>query len=126
MTNQTLEQRRAAHALKAIQDLRDYGNCASYIDALPAAILNNGLGQALATELAGQDRGHKKLYELMQEWLCGNDPSAPYRGNPSLIEAITAGSESDYLRAQPEALAYLVWLKKFARAFLEPSGGRDA
>jgi len=124
----TLEQHRAAHALKQIKQLQSanhYGNFTSYVDALPAAILTNGLGQAMATELAGKDAGHKKLYEVMEKWLCGGDDASPYKQGENLIEAIANSSETDYLRAQPEALAYLVWLKKFARAFLEPGGGQD-
>ncbi len=125
---QTLEQQRAQHAWKAVQDLskfskKDLGNFSSYVDALPAAILMNGLGQAIATELAGKDSGHKKLYDAMQSWLCRGDGTAPYPNQTSLIEAISNGVEKDYLRAQPEALAYLVWLKKFSRALLEPTEG---
>jgi len=131
VSERTIEQRRASDALKQVQKLnveRDYGNFSSYVDALPAAILMNGLGQAMATELAGKDKGHSKLYKIMEAWLCGADKSAPYQGkanDPGLIRAIAEGIEKDYLRAQPEALAYLVWLKKFTRAFLEPSGGHD-
>ncbi|MGJ3241628.1 MAG: type III-B CRISPR module-associated protein Cmr5 [Opitutales bacterium] len=129
MSQSTLEQRRAAHALNEIKQLQSgnhYGNFTSYVDALPAAILTNGLGQAMATELAGKDKeGHRKLYEVIQSWLCGGDDTSPYKQGDNLIEAITNSSETDYLRAQPEALAYLVWLKKFARAFLEPGGGQD-
>jgi CRISPR-associated protein Cmr5 len=132
VSERTLEQRRAVHALEQVQALKvekGNGNFTSYVDALPAVILNNGLGQAMATELAGKDEGHKKLYKVMEAWLCGDDKSAPYRGkanDPGLIRAIAEGFEKNYLLAQPEALAYLVWLKKFARAFLEPSKGQDA
>lgn len=128
MSERTLEQRRASHALKEIKQLQSgnhYGNFTSYVDALPAAILTNGLGQAMATELAGKDEGHKKLYEVVQSWLCRGDDATPFKQRDNLIEAIANSSESDYLRAQPEALAYLVWLRKFARAFLESGGGQD-
>ncbi len=120
----SLEQQRASHALMAIEALAakpaELGNFASYIEGFPAAIRTNGLGQALASELAGKDRGHRLLYTAMQNWLCRDASSAPYQNKENLIQAITAGNESTYLRAQAEALAFLVWLKKFARANLEP------
>lgn len=120
---QTLEQRRAHHAWKTISEMKsnkkDCGNFTSYVDALPAAILMNGLGQALATELAGKDSGHKILYNALKNWLCGGDKSSPYSKEIDLIEAIIQGDQKQYIQAQPEALAYLVWLKKFSRALLE-------
>jgi CRISPR-associated protein Cmr5 len=35
------------------------------------------------------------------------------------MQAITEEDQRHYIRAQTEALAYLVWLKKFANAYLE-------
>ncbi len=135
MTMQTLEQRRAAHALKQINERKaagrknNYGNYVSYVSALPATILMNGLGQACATLLSQQDtKGHKELYEDLQSWLCGTDEAAPYRNagdaGTRLIEKITSSNETTYFRAQAEALAYLVWLKKLAKAFLDQGGNQ--
>ena len=45
-------------------------------------------------------------------------------GLGSLIDAIVKHGQAEYVHAQAESLAYLVWLKKFAQAFLK-SGGRD-
>jgi len=125
-STQSLEQLRAKHALEAIGNLNDYGNFLSYVNALPAAIRTNGLGQAMATERAGSkdDKGHGKLYKALNDWLCRDDSWAPYPRGMDLIEAIVKNGEAHYLRAQAEALAYLVWLKKFARAQLEP-GSED-
>ena len=39
------------------------------------------------------------------------------------MEAIIKNDEQAYLKAQTEAFAYLVWLKKFANAYLEK--GKD-
>lgn len=136
MSQQSLAQRRAAHALKRIEAHRDrnkgnpkpdYGNYVSYTQSLPATILMNGLGQACATLLSKAEddleKPHGLLYGDLQDWLCGSDPAAPYRnvqgGDKRLIEAIVRGSEHQYLHAQAEALAYLVWLKKFANAYLQ-------
>ena len=127
----SLAQKRAAHALACVQALEgrnDYGNYVSYVKSLPAAILMNGLGQALAMEKAGgsRDDGHKLLYRHMNSWLCneaweGVSPgweNGPYADKSDVLEAIFSQDEADYIRAQAEALEYLEWLKKFTVALL--------
>jgi|GEM_PF-345502 len=127
----TLEQQRAAHALNAVRELaaapfaKEYS---SYVESLPATIVMNGLGQACATLLAAAngsgDRGHaySALHGHLQSWVCR--PASPgnaegvYPGADSLIDAIVQNGQSKYVHAQAEALAYLVWLKKFSQAFL--------
>jgi CRISPR-associated protein Cmr5 len=123
-----LAQRRAAHALDRVKEreatgAKSYGNYVAYAAALPATILTNGLGQAAATLLAkkkpGGGDGHGELYADLQSWLCDTNPTAPFNNQPDLMRAITSVAPEVYFRAQAEALAYLVWLKKFAKAFLE-------
>jgi CRISPR-associated protein Cmr5 len=137
MSEQSLAQRRAKHALAAIRDLenKEYGHYVSYVNGLPAAILQNGLGQALATLIAGANKinesrrskdeeAHESLYRQISTWLCDPREDAPYSAKGDVLEAITQHDEDAYLRAQAEALAYLEWLKKFANAFLKrPEGG---
>src|SRR5579875_2869419 len=80
--NRTLAQRRAAYAIARIKEHQqqgNYGNYLSYVEALPAAIHANGLGQAIAMELAAKDEGHKYLASDVSGWLCGSDEAAPYR-----------------------------------------------
>lgn len=122
---QTIEQKRAKHALGKICDHGDLQDkYKSYVSALPANILQNGFGQAMAMELAadkGKNTAHKQLYDHIQSWLCGEEasnPNTPYKGTDSLILAIVQGSQDEYIQAQTEAMAYLEWLKKFAVAFL--------
>lgn len=128
MSAQTLAQRRATHALertrKHEQAGKDtYKNYVSYVESLPANILMNGLGQACATLLskAGGDlkEPHGLLYDDLQKWLCRDDATAPYPKAADLMQAICEKDQKAFLRAQTEALAYLVWLKKFACAYLE-------
>ncbi|GIX15056.1 MAG: hypothetical protein KatS3mg118_3015 [Paracoccaceae bacterium] len=123
-------QKRAEHALGQIAatSAGGYGNYASYVKALPARIIMNGLGQALAMERAGseKDPGHKLLYRHMDAWLRTGWEHSPYKGQPDILKAIVSGSEADYIRAQGEAMAYLEWLKKFAAAFLKEQEGDDA
>lgn len=126
MSEQTLAQRRAAHALKCINDIteKEPGNYKSYVSGLPANILMNGLGQAAATLRAGGKEAHLKLYEHLSTWLCGADEDSPYM-NGDLLKNITEHSEEKYLHAQAEAVAYLQWLKKFAVAFLNNDEGQN-
>lgn len=124
MVEQTLGQKRAAHALEAIKKLanqKNYGNFGSYVQRLPATIVMNGLGQAMAGELAAarcgtndDERAHKTLFELVESWL---QKSKAYP-EMDLMAAIVKGSQEDYVRAQAESLAYLDWLKKFSQAYL--------
>ena len=134
----SIDQLRAQHALNKIESLQgqDVKRYTSYVKALPANILQNGLGQAMATLLAASkgkpafknnevNEAHRLLFAHLQSWLCRNDPAAPYpcdqeptMEDTTLMEKITRGDEAAYIRAQAEALAYLNWLKKFAVAYL--------
>lgn len=121
----TIDQRRAAHALTQIRRMQTteetiQGHYRSYVQALPAEIISNGLGQALATHLAAGDGAHRYLYEHVGNWLCSEEPYAPYRAQAVVIDAICSGNVASYRQAHAEAMAYLVWLKKFAVAFLKP------
>jgi CRISPR-associated protein Cmr5 len=134
--SRTLEQHRAKYALGRIQHVQgftksdDKARYATLVRKLPTMILNNGLGQALAFLLAddeGKDKPSGGLYKHIEKWLSGPiDPDHParvYRGDtPSLIDQLINGDRAQYLRAQQEALALLVWMKKFADAYL-PKGG---
>jgi CRISPR-associated protein Cmr5 len=128
----TIEQLRAEDALaraKGLEaeptDLRK--RYRSYVERMGPAILMNGLGQALAAELAAAgtspkddgEKAHRRLYEAVQDWLCRGGGVYPSLGD--VLGAITEGDQEHYVRAQAEALAWLEWHKKFCRAFL-PSG----
>jgi CRISPR-associated protein Cmr5 len=128
MSKLSLDQLRAAHALARIEELGEKnakiaGKYVGYVKALPAAILSNGLGQALATELAARDAAHDRLADHVARWLL-EAPGSPYRPAPSdghakeLLGRIVTGNQRDYVWAQAEAIAYVGWLKKFAVAFL--------
>jgi CRISPR-associated protein Cmr5 len=126
----SLMQRRASAALQAVEsemNTKSANRFRQYAESLPAAIYMNGLGQAIATELAADDSSHERLADVIGAWLCGDDEVAPYRGaarnetgaGRTLLQSITQHNESTYLRAQQEALEYLTWLKKLARALIE-------
>lgn len=143
-TTPDLAQRRAKHALDAIKTYRDASPdlvsqkqkaaYVGYVKSLPAAIVMNGLGQALAMELSQGSKdtskgqgglspdAHRQIYLHLQQWLCGDDPQAVFRSTKPdgtiLLERLYDSPQTLYLRAQTEALLYLGWLKKFANALL--------
>ncbi len=137
MTSTTLEQQRAASALQRVNELA--GQCdafkklyRAYVDRLGPTIVMNGLGQALATEKAAagadptspREKAHDKLYEGLNRWLRRKDGGVYPASGPDLLKAIMTNDETLYLRAQAEALAWLVWHKKFCRAMF-PKGEGD-
>ena len=120
-----LRARAALTAVDGIEVLKGtqpgIGNYRNFVQSLPATILRNGLGQAMAMEKAGRakDKGHGLLFDQMQLWLCVGWAKSPYRSKPDdLMRAIVEGDQTAYVRAQAEALAYLDWLKKYAVAAL--------
>lgn len=119
--NQTLEQRRAAHAWQAVQAMKDRQGAEKYREQakkLPARIMTAGLGQALAFLAA---KGYSsELLEDIGDWVLDKRPSQsskkPKPPTDALIRRIIE-SDSEYLRqATAESLAYLQWLVRFADA----------
>jgi len=130
MDNQSIDMQRAKHAYKQVMDIQKntkYGHYVSYVKGLPATILQNGLGQALATLLAAakgkKEEPHRLLYNQIEDWLCKSNELSPYQSNGDnnnlLMQQITENDEDSYLYAQAEVLAYLSWLKKFSAAYLQ-------
>ncbi len=127
----TLAQQCAAHALGKVKNLEPkgvphYGHYVSYVSSLPARILTSGLGQAMAQLLAqakGNQTPHRMLYDHVQDWLCSK--RSIFGNETDLIRGIVNGDQDTYVRAQAEALAYLNWLKKFARAYLRRPDSMD-
>jgi len=137
----TLDLDRAKDSMGKVTEILDDGKLneewkdqyAGYVESLPAAIVNCGLGQAAATLLAAAKKKdgnsakdpHYVLYEHLQGWLCRPASSdAPYRGADKLMQAITAGDRNAYIHARAEALKWLEWHKKLAVAYLKkPKAG---
>ncbi|WP_077732700.1 type III-B CRISPR module-associated protein Cmr5 [Methylocaldum sp. 14B] len=123
MPVQTIEQQRAAFALEWATGANP-GQCGGRIsmelksaaESFPSLILKNGLGQAAAF-YKSKDDNHKKLYKLLSDWLTG--PGQAYAGQDDLLVGITRGAQYTYRAAQAEALAFLLWVKKFVKAYGE-------
>jgi len=117
---QTIQQKRACYALKRVKkivekDQQFKKEYKSYAAALPAMIHTNGLGQAAAF-YRSKGNAHLELYQLLSDWLCGENQ--PFAGRQNLLEGITASNMQTYRLAQAEAQALLEWVKRFAKAYL--------
>lgn len=112
MAMQSVEQDRATAALAWAENGVD-SETLSAANSMPAMILMNGLGQTAAFY---KSKGGKQeeLYTLLSIWL--KQPGKPYAGI-ELLDGITTGNAKKYRAAQIEALAYLQWVKKFAKAY---------
>ncbi|MBI4494104.1 MAG: type III-B CRISPR module-associated protein Cmr5 [Chloroflexi bacterium] len=135
---QSLEQQRAAQAWDCVRGVkeqayaRDYGSLARNA---PADVQANGLGQMLAFWRAkgcqngrpahGGDNAHYQLLEHV---------SGRVRSELRLVEAVDVlvwimneATTEHYRRATAEAIAFLVWVKRFAEAELptETAEGKE-
>lgn len=116
MTIQSIEQQRAKYALKKVQAVSptDYQEWLSRANEMPAMIQMNGLGQTVAFYLS-KGGVHKKMYDLLSHWLCMEIKTLP--SDNDLINGITQCDMHTYRKAQAEAQALLIWVKKFSKAY---------
>jgi len=127
----TKDQQRAAQAWKNISDVKAKafeGLYGGWVKKLPALILTNGLGQALAFLLAKGKRQEaaKTLYDHLSKWIMAE--VAQVQG-VKLLDWLIKHDSAHYRRATTEALAFVNWLKRFAEAELtivEPERGEEA
>lgn len=115
MAIQSIEQQRAKAALDWAEKDKTGLNkeLVSAAVAMPAMILMNGLGQTAAF-YKSKGGAQAELYKLLSDWL--KQPGKPY-ADKDLLAGITQGGAKTYRAAQVEALAYLEWVKKFAKAY---------
>lgn len=121
----TLEQERAAFALKKVDEVKNGKEKAKFktqLLKLPARLHNNGLGQTVAFYLsAGRGKPEFTICDWIETWL---RQQKIYEGG-TLIQGITGQNmppdeaESRYREASVEVRAFAVWLKRFAEAFIE-------
>jgi len=134
MSNQrTLEQKRADFAWQKIQDVKKnltqkaQEEYSSLVKKAPADIQTNGLGQTVAFWYAkGYEQGERKdggktphfqALNHLTEWL--KSPDALALPTDHLVKWVSETAKVDeYRRATTEAIAFLVWLKRFAEAEL--------
>lgn len=129
---QTLEQQRAARAWVDVSKVKgqDFkGKYGGLVRKLPAHVTGNGLGQALAflraksavkpgKQPSAENLAHGTAYRHLSSWVMSQlDPEGQKSGK-SLLEWLLEQNSDVYRRATTEALAFLVWLKRFAEAEL--------
>jgi CRISPR-associated protein Cmr5 len=114
---QLSEQARASDAWNNIEKVSEteekkYGTLAR---KLPALIQTNGLGQALAFLRAkgGKNKrdAHNVLFSHVSNWVV-----TQVDGSGDLLEWVIRQDSSQYRRATAEAIAYAMWLRRFAEA----------
>ena len=126
-------QARAGFALKQVKkyktdlDDKNLKEFKSYVQALPAMVQINGLGQAIAfcrshytatdTNKKGA-KAYKALYDIINIWLCDSD-FAVYSQGCDLLEAIIGNDMHKYRLAQAELQHLLTWLKKMTLALVD-------
>ncbi len=126
MSIQSRDQLRAKHALKKLEERQKSLNdkdIKSAVSDLPAMIHINGLGHAFAFFLSDPDKFPERIWlvNTVFDWL--KNHSGVYKSlsgeeNLTALKAVTLSSLTTHQIAQQEAQAYLLWLKKFARALL--------
>lgn len=110
-----LEQLRAAHALQHVGDLPKEA-----VNGLPGLILANGLLGTLAfcsAESSGANRGSQaKALQLAADFLAEQQvlPGRP-QSLEQWIDTLCKGSAAELQQVTDEVLAYLAYLKRFAR-----------
>ena len=116
---QTLGQQRAEFALEELAAVEgeDQEKFAKLTAGLPAMILQNGFGQALAFLMAKGKGHHNSAFDIMKKWLVQQD-ILQAGDTKEILKAISKMDQTDYLRAQTETLAMLEWLKRYANAEL--------
>jgi len=117
---QTLEQERAGRAWECVREVKDKEDYADKYGSLarkaPSLVQTNGLGQTLAFLLSkakGKDNEHQALYDHLSGWVTGQ-----MRWGKPLLEEVVSRDSADYRRATAEAMAFLIWLRRFAEAEL--------
>ncbi len=122
---QLIAQQRAAFAMKKMSEAKRktedvQKQIRTVANAIPAQIQRTGLGQTLAFALSKKEKadGHGWVFfqQLLQEWLC--EERKLYTGN-TLMASLCEGDMLQYQQAKAEAMALLVWVRKFARAMLD-------
>jgi CRISPR-associated protein Cmr5 len=114
---QSLEQKRAQAAWTAVKNVsekkKEYKALANNA---PADIQINGLGQTLAFWRAKGKGEHKAIYSAVSDWVTKQLKATHTDGLLGWI--MNEATSQQYRQATTEALAFLVWLKRFAEAEL--------
>ncbi|HLS05696.1 MAG TPA: type III-B CRISPR module-associated protein Cmr5 [Wenzhouxiangella sp.] len=119
MSMETLEQKRARHAWKAVSEARrslgpdEYTKYVGTAKGLPALIMNSGLMQAMAF-MHSKDKRHNVLAGQLRNWLHGqNDTPEDFSG---FMEHLSSCRPGEFQAITTEAFNWLKWLRHMAAA----------
>lgn len=116
----TMEQERAEGAWKRVKGVLKEKWKENYLplaQSAPADIQTNGLAQTLAFWKAKKEPHHLALYNHVSEWIM---EQLNQTGHDLLAWITDSNTTSDHYRqATVEAMAFLVWIKRFAEAELK-------
>lgn len=116
--NQNLEQVRAKHALDRAPAVKKQNNEGDCLSGYPSLVVNNGLLATLAFSL-DKEKQHVRVANAVAYHLHTLD-TVRQTGNgvPSAVtlrDALTKADSQTLRRATGEALAFLAYLKRFAK-----------
>lgn len=111
---QSLEQERARAAWKAVNSVqRSKKEYLSLAKNAPADIQMSGLGQTLSFWQAKAKSEHKDLYSHVSGWVT---KQLRLKHSDLMEWIMVEASSQQYRHVTNEALAFLVWVKRFAQA----------
>ncbi|WP_299791640.1 type III-B CRISPR module-associated protein Cmr5 [uncultured Shewanella sp.] len=122
---QLITQQRADFSLRILNSAKELPageqkQIRTVANSIPAQIQRTGLGQTLAFALSKKDKTDGKgwdfFHQILQKWIC--EERKLYQSR-DLMSSLTQGDMQQYQQAQAEALALLIWTRKFARAMLD-------
>lgn len=126
---QTLEQLRSGHAMDVLDRVpntrrRDYRQ---QVEKLPTMIITSGLGQTLAflksKQSGREDDAMSIIYGALQDWLTKGTNHIVWEGSvqeePDLMRRIRLTTSTTLSQLTIEALSYVNWMKRIARAYVE-------
>ncbi len=112
----SLEQGRAQEAFQAAKKgteafKKDY---LSFVYDMPMLIKTNGLGAAIAFATY-KNGASKKVYQQISEWLKKDHKQLIDLSSEELAEMLTKIPSHQYKAVTVEVMAYLNWLRRFAK-----------
>ena len=116
---QTTEQKRAKAAWTAIEEASSKGFFLQYVSLVkgaPVHIRTSGFGQTMAFYRSRKLATHPEYGMLLRHlaaWL-PVAPGTPQDPGKGLMGAVRTADTAKYRSLMAEAIAYLVWLKRFA------------
>lgn len=130
MSEKTIQQLRAQHALKHIDNWKNPSsgvrakNIKSYASDFPAMIMTNGIGQAVAFAMTKKKSEQEYLSILngLSEWLIKERKIFGSASQPDLVHHLMRCDMQTYQLAQAEAIVYLDWIKKLTKALIQEDG----